>query len=72
MAPLSSLEDVNRKYKKLVKQSHPDINGKNDKIADINRAYEILKDYIRNYKFSFTEDEILKQYPGEFLKKFKV
>jgi len=56
----------------MVKKSHPDINGDNDKITEINRAYEILKDYIKNYKFTFCEDEILRQYPDEFLKKFKV
>ncbi|WP_459978227.1 J domain-containing protein [Nautilia lithotrophica] len=74
VAPLSSLEDINKKYKKLVKQLHPDMNNhnENDKIIEINRAYEILRDYIRNYKFTFSEDEILRQYPSEFLKKFKV
>ncbi|GAB6073473.1 hypothetical protein JCM15786_01300 [Nautilia lithotrophica] len=46
--------------------------NENDKIIEINRAYEILRDYIRNYKFTFSEDEILRQYPSEFLKKFKV
>jgi DnaJ-class molecular chaperone len=66
------LDDINKKYRKLVKETHPDINEENDKIIEINRAYEILKDYIRNYKFTFSEDEILKQYPHEFLKKFKV
>jgi DnaJ-class molecular chaperone len=66
------LDDINKKYKKVVKNTHPDINGNNEKIKEINRAYEILKDYVRNYKFTFSEDEILKQYPSEFLKKFKV
>ena len=66
------MDDINKKYKKLVRELHPDINGENDKILEINRAYEILKDYIKNYKFTFSEDEILKQYPSEFLKKFKV
>ena len=69
---MSSFEDINKKYKKLVKETHPDINKENDKITEINKAYEILKSYIKNYKFTFSEDEILKQYPHEFLKKFKV
>ncbi|WP_456479382.1 DnaJ domain-containing protein [Nautilia sp.] len=70
--PLSSIEDINKKYKKLIKKHHPDISGKNGKITEINRAYEILKNYTKNYKFSFSEDEITRQYPEEFLKKFKV
>ena len=41
-------------------------------MREINWAYEILKDYILNYKFSFTFDEISKQYPDSFMKKFKV
>jgi len=72
IAPLSSLEDINKKYKKLVKQMHPDRGGESGEIVEINKAYEILRDYIRNYKFLFTEEEIQKQYPQEFLKKFKV
>jgi len=51
---------------------HPDVSGENDKINEINTAYEILKEYVKNYKFSFSEEEITKQYPHEFLKKFKV
>ena len=69
---MSSFEDIKKKYKKLIKKNHPDINGENDKITEINRAYEILKNYIKHYKFTFSEEEILKQFPYEFLKKFKV
>ena len=72
MAPLSTFDDIKKQYKRLVKKHHPDINSGNSDIENINRAYEILKDYVKNYKFSFSEDEILKQYPQEFLKKFKV
>jgi DnaJ-class molecular chaperone len=72
IAPLSTFEEITNKYKKLVKKYHPDISQKNDKITKINRAYEILKEYIKNYRFSFSEDEIKRQYPGEFLKNFKV
>jgi DnaJ-class molecular chaperone len=56
----------------MVKKHHPDITGDNSQIENINRAFEILKGYVKNYKFSFSEDEITKQYPQEFLKKFKV
>jgi DnaJ-class molecular chaperone len=72
VAPLSTFDDIKKQYKRLVKKHHPDINSGNSDIENINRAYEILKDYVKNYKFSFSEDEILKQYPQEFLKKFKV
>jgi hypothetical protein len=41
-------------------------------MARLNWAYEVLINYIKNYKFTFSEEEILRQYPEEFLKKFKV
>ena len=41
-------------------------------MQEINWAYTILKHYIENYKFMFTEEEIIKQIPGEYIKKFKV
>jgi hypothetical protein len=41
-------------------------------MKEINTAYKILKNYITNYKFTFSEDEIKKQYPEEFQKNFKV
>ena len=41
-------------------------------MQEINWAYKVLKTYIENYKFLFNEEEITKQFPGEFIKKFRV
>jgi len=41
-------------------------------MKELNRAYEILKNYIENYKFTFNDEEIQRQYPEEFIKKFRV
>jgi len=41
-------------------------------MKEINWAYEVLKDYIFNYKFMFSEDEVNRQYPESFFKKYKV
>ena len=38
----------------------------------INEAYKILKEYVENYKFMFNEEEVTKQRPDEFIKKFRV
>jgi len=62
--PLSTIEEINKNYKRLTKEYHPDINNKNDKIVEINKAYEILKSYIKKYRFTFSEEEIKKQYPN--------
>ena len=38
----------------------------------LNEAYEIIKNYIQNYKFTFSEEEISRQFPEEFIKKFRI
>ena len=69
--PLSSLKDVNKNYKRLAKIIHLNNLGE-ERMKELNRAYEILKNYIENYKFTFSDEEIQKQYPEEFIKKFRV
>jgi len=63
--PLSTIDEVNKNYKRFTKKYHPDINNKNDKMTEINKAYEILKNYIKRYRFTFSEEEIKRQYPSE-------
>jgi len=66
LPPLSSITDIKRQYKKLSKKYHPDICGNDAKMKELNEAYEALMNYTHEYKFSFSEDEIKKQYPNEF------
>jgi len=70
--PLSTLNDVKLQYKKLAKKYHSDIGGNEDIMKELNWAFKVITEYINSYKFSFSEEEILKQYPDEILKKFKV
>jgi DnaJ-class molecular chaperone len=56
----------------MSKNLHSDKGGDEEKMKKINWAYEILKNYAENYRFTFSNEEILKQYPEEFIKKFKV
>jgi len=69
--PLSSLKDINKNYKRLAKIIFENNLGE-EKMKELNKAYGILKDYVENYKFSFSKEEIEKQFPEEFIKKFKV
>jgi len=70
--PLSSIKDIKRQYKKLAKQYHPDKMGDSQMMEKLNESYKILMDYCENYKFTFDEYEIKKQYPDIFYKnKFK-
>ncbi len=67
--PLSSIKDIKRQYKKLSLKCHPDIKKGDEEIMQkLNESYKILMDYCDNYKFTFDELEIKKQYPNEFYK----
>ncbi|WP_200763622.1 J domain-containing protein [Nitrosophilus alvini] len=60
-----SLHDIKKRYHTLAKRYHPDRGGNNKKMEEINIAYKILKEYIENYRFSFSDEEIMKQFPRE-------
>lgn len=60
-----SLKELKSYYRNLAKQNHPDRRGEADKMSDINSAYEVLVTYMENYRFTFSKEEILKQFPQE-------
>ncbi len=67
-----SWKEIKERYRLLSQKYHPDKGGDSEQMAKINRAYHILKTYIENYRFSFSEEEILKQFPyNEYVNKFR-
>ncbi len=60
-----SMKDLKQKYKYLAKYYHPDICKDKEKMVKINQAYEILKNYMTNFKFTFSDEEIHKQFPED-------
>ncbi len=55
---------VKKKYLKLSKQYHPDMNnGDTEKFQQINDAYKIIEHYIEQFHFHFTKEEFYTQYP---------
>ncbi len=60
---LVSYEDIKKRYRELSKKYHPDFNQQEDKMRKLNEAYALLKNYIFHYRFSFSDEEIQKQYP---------
>ncbi len=62
---LSTKEELKTTYHRLAKKLHPDCGGSKEEMANVNQAYNILKNYMENFKFTFSEEEIAKQYPEE-------
>ncbi|HIP03031.1 MAG TPA: molecular chaperone DnaJ [Campylobacterales bacterium] len=60
---LVSYEDIKNQYYLLSKRHHPDLNQEDSKMVEINEAYAVLKQYVFHYRFSFSDEEIMKQFP---------
>ena len=60
---LVSWEEIRAQYRELSKKYHPDFNQKEDKMRELNEAYALLKHYFFHYRFSFSDEEIKKQFP---------
>jgi len=61
---LTTKEHVRKKYLKLSRKYHPDIKGgSTEKFQEIREAYEILLEYMDNFRFTFTPEEFKQQNP---------
>ena len=66
-------QEIKDRYKQLAKKYHPDKNSFDDKnMQKLNQYYHLLKTYIENYRFSFSKEEISKQYLGnDYVEQYK-
>jgi len=61
---LTSKEQVRKKYLKLSRLYHPDMpQGSTEKFQKIRDAYEIITQYMENFRFVFDEEEFKRQNP---------
>ena len=61
---LTSREHVRKKYLKLSRLYHPDMEGgSTEKFQEVREAYEILTEYMDNFRFVFDENEFKQQNP---------
>ncbi len=63
LPPFITKDDIKRQYKMLAKKYHPDVYKDSSKMIEINKAYELLMEYIDNFRYSFDDDELNKQAP---------
>ena len=72
LPPFVTKDEIKQRYRYLARKYHPDINIDSEKMQEINRAYELLMEYIENFRYSFDDDEVNKQMPNmSFGNKFK-
>jgi len=61
---LRTKEDVRKKYLKLSRKYHPDMEGgSTEKFQEIRQAYEVLVEYMDNFRFVFSDEEFKQQNP---------
>ena len=65
-----SLKKIRERHRQLVRRYHPDRGAAADgeKIRRINAANKILTDYVSGYRFDFSRQEFLQQFPEERLR----
>lgn len=64
--PLSTYKEIKALYRRSAKINHPDrVGSKSEVMSELNRAYEIISEYIENYRFYFTIEEFENQFPEE-------
>ncbi len=72
LTPFITYKEIKKRYIELSKKYHPDFGGNSEIMDELNNSYNLLKDYIENYRYYFSEEEILKQYNGsEYVKQFR-
>ena len=57
-------EELKKRYKELARRYHPDrLGGDSSQMEKINRAYELLVEYMDGFRYALDEDEFYKRYP---------
>jgi len=64
--------DIKRQYRYISKKHHPDLGGDEKEMKSINDAYALLMKYIEEFRYTFDENEVKKQFSGvQYAEQFK-
>ncbi len=69
-------KEIRNAYRRLARHHHPDrCNGDaqgEEVMKKLNRAYKLLEDYCRNYKYGFRREDVRRTYPDEeYIRKWR-
>ncbi len=69
---LITRSDIQKQYHFMAKKYHPDLGGDAEKMEQINTAYQVLMQYIEEFRYTFDKEEVSRQFPGaEHAQRFK-
>lgn len=57
-------EDIKKQYRFYARKYHPDRGGDAQKMEQVNHAYKVLMKYIEEFRYTFDETEVNRQFPG--------
>lgn len=68
---LLTMTQIKRRQRELSRNNHPDLVSGADPLTmpKINAAAAVITEYLRSYRFSFSEEKFYRQNPDEFLRK---
>ena len=69
---LVTKKDIQKQYRYLAKKHHPDTSQESGKMEMINSSYQLLNRYIDEFRYTFSDEEIGRQFPGaDYAKRFR-
>ena len=71
----ATLKEIKDAYRSKAKEYHPDKQKSkneehNKKMIQLNKAYKILMDYVKEYRFPFGEEEVRRNDPHRDMRRF--
>jgi hypothetical protein len=63
-----TMAQIKRRHRELSRSNHPDLQGNEVAMQEVNSAAALLLAYLTTYRFAFSEEEFYRQSPDELLR----